>query len=187
MANVYFKVLNRNIRNQYAENIISGLQKELSASAMILNEDLFDVSRTIGTHRVGLNVDSLLKYYLINQILRNMPEENKEKNIVRKLAFTPNKKYKKDLTTNKYYELYGKEWVLAKDVVQVNQDGSYIINETKTNSTYVYKKVYSVNDALLSIQVIDPEGRIVNNMNQAIELIGLRKELANGNKTVFSC
>lgn len=178
MANVYFKVLNRNISRQYTENIISGLQRELSASTRVLNQDLFDVSGSFLAKKNGLNVEGLLKYYLINQILKNDPAEKLKLDTDGKYMRTANPNYYIDLSTNKFYKKSGKDWVLAEDVVKVNHDGSYVVNEIKNNSSYIYKKVFNVNDALISLQLIDPDGHVVKSKYQVIELTGMRKEYA---------
>jgi len=44
MANVYYKILNRSISTNYAENVISDLQKELLNSTEVYREDLFDLT-----------------------------------------------------------------------------------------------------------------------------------------------
>lgn len=179
MANVYFKVLNRNLSRQYSENIISGLQKELSLSTRALNNDLFQVSSNILAKRNNLDIDGLLKYYLINKILKNIPDENFGLKSERQYVRTKNKKYYRDATTNKYYEKNDKnEYVLAENLVKVNEDASYVINEKRTNSGYTYQKVYNAGDLLISMQIFNPEGKVITSKHQAIELAGMRKEFA---------
>ena len=178
MANVYFKVLNRNISRQYTENIISGLQKELSVSTKVLNQDLFDMSWGFLSQQNGINVEGLLKYYLLNQIIKNSTSEKLQLETETKYMRTANETYFIDITENKYYKKSGKNWIPAEDVVKVNKDGSYIVNEKKNNSTYIYRKTYNTNDALISLQIIAPDGNIVSNKYQVIELTGMRKEYA---------
>lgn len=178
MANVYYKILNRNIRTNYTENIISGIQRELYASARVLNEDLFDVSQSLNAKRSGLDVDSLLKYYLINQLLKTLPENTKDENkIVKNYLKTANKKFRKDpYKEDVYYTWTEDKWIVAENVIKVNDDGSYIVNEQRENSHYVYSRHYSIDDVLLSIQIINPEGKIVHNKLHAAELLNLRQE-----------
>ena len=177
MANVYYKILNQNIRTDYTEHIISGIQKELYNSARVLNEDIFDLSKGMTTQRAGLSVDSLLKYYIINQLLKNMPPEtNKVKNISPQYLKTANKKYRKDPHKDIYYIRLNDKWTVAENVMQVNDDGSYILSERKTHSLFEYRYVYNVDDVLISVQLINPDGQVVHNKMQAAELMNLRQE-----------
>ena len=178
MSNVYYKVLNKNISSNYTEKIIAGLQRELSDSTKSLNEDLFDVTRSISTRRTNLDMDSLLKYYVINQLLKNIPEQAQDKHIIKtKYVKTANDKYRKDPTEDKYYRLSGEEWVPANDISEVNEDGSYVVSEKKNNS-YIYRKVYDVNDNLISVQVLYYDGKVVKSMSQVVELMNMKKEFA---------
>ena len=176
MANVYYKILNKNIRANYTENIISGIQRELYASAKVLNEDLFDVTRGLNTKRSGLDVDSLLKYYIINQLLQSMPNQKMTKNVRKNYLRTANKKYRKDPYKDEYYIWSEDKWILAENVVKVNDDGSYYMDEHKKNSLYVTRKLFSKEDVLISIQVINPDGKIVCSKAHVVELLNLRQE-----------
>lgn len=174
MANVYYKILNKDIKRKYTDNIIDGIQRELSSSARTFNEDIFDTVKNVGTKRAGMDVDNLLKYYVINQILKNAPEQAAKP---RKIFLpTANKNYRKISNEDVYYRLKDEEWVIAENVSKVNSDGSYIIDEKKRNSQYVQRKLYSVSDSLMSVQLIDPKGEVVNTKEQVIELMNLRKE-----------
>ena len=41
---------------------------------------------------------------------------------------------------------------------------------------YKLRKTYSVDDSLLAIQLIDPQGKVVRSKLQIVELLGMRKE-----------
>lgn len=176
MANVYYKILGGNIRTDYTEHIITGIQRELYASAKIIDEDLFDVSRGLTTKRSGLDVDSLLKYYVINQLLKTLPaNENDKSDVKKQYVKTAHNKYYKNVKDDKYYEWSGERWVIAAGVSLVNNDGSYVISEKQT-SAYTYEKLYGNDDILISMRIINPEGKVVSNMAQVVELLNLRQE-----------
>lgn len=178
MANVYYKILNRSISTNYAENVISDLQKELLNSTEVYREDLFDLTNKMKTKRNGLDIDSILKYYVVNQILKNAAQEAKEEQNKNKFVNTRNNNIKRNLNENKYYKLSGEKWVPADNISEVLEDGSYVVNDKKKNSGYVYKKTYSADDKLLSVQLIGRNGRIVNNKAEVIELMEMKKEFA---------
>ena len=178
MANVYFKIINKNISRSFTEQIISGLQRELSDSTKILNEDLFDATRLIGTRRSGLDVNSLLKYYVINQILKEVPENKPENKTCEQYLPTANENFHKNSSDNKYYKKAGDKWILAEAVTNVYSDGSYEISEKKNNFAYTFKKVFDIEDRLISVQVISHSGSVVKSMEQVVELMNLKKEFA---------
>jgi len=177
MANVYYKILNRNINTNYAERVITDIQSELRNSAGMLKEDLFDVTKSMKIYRSTSDTDSLLKYYVISQLLKNMPELEK-KNVSNRYALTMNKNIRKNVNENKYYRLSDGNWILAEDIVAVNNDGSYVCDEKKNNYSFIFRKTYSFDDNLIKIQLLLPNGKIVNNELQAVELAGMRKEFA---------
>ena len=178
MANVYHKILSKNISRDYTESIITGLQRELTDSANYLNRNVYDMTRGMSTRRFGLDVDSLLKYYVINQMLKEIPENNSKALIKKQYFPTANKNYYKDIKTNQYYKKSGDEWVLAENVVQVNENGSYVVLEKHQTTNYMQKKVYDISDLLVSIQVTTSEGRVISNMLRVVDILDLRKEVA---------
>ena len=178
MANVYHKMLKKSTSKDYKENIIAGLQKELSDSAHTLNIDLFDITKSITTRRSKLDVESLLKYYVINQLLKDIPGNQPNSIVEKQYELTANKNYRKDPSTNQYYRLSGEKWVLDETITLVNDDGSYVVSEKRPNSSFVYKKEYDENDSLQNIQIIDSNGKVVSNRTQVIAMLGLRKEVA---------
>ena len=175
MANVYYKILNKNVTAHYSDSIISGLQKELSASVLANRDNIYDATSGVRTCRSN-DVDNLLKYYVINQILKNLPEANIEKPCNRRFEVTANRNFRKEIIENKYYRLVDNEWKIVENVLNVNKDGSYVIDESMLNSGYVCRKTFGKRDELLKIQLINPDGNIVNSKIQAAEIMNLRKE-----------
>jgi len=177
MANVYFKVLNKNTSRKYTESIMESLQRDLVASAKTLTEDVFDITRPMSTKRVGLDVDNLLKYYILNQMMKDLPKEKLAKKAEIRLVRTGNNNYRKDVTTNEYYKLSNENvWIPAKEISQVNEDGSYVIDEKRSNTAFLNRKTYDTFGELISIQVINRFGKVIFDKEQAVQMLGLRKE-----------
>lgn len=175
MANVYYKILNKNVTAHYSDSIISGLQKELSASVLTNHDNVYDATYGVRTRRSN-DVDNLLKYYVINQILKNLPEANIEKPCNRRFEVTANRNFHKEIIENKYYRLTDNKWQVAENVINVNKDGSYVIEESMLNSGYVCRKTFSTEDELLKTQLVNPDGNIVNSKIQAAEIMNFKKE-----------
>lgn len=175
MANVYHKILNSNIGSKYAERIINGIQSDLTASTCEIKSDLFDITQDIRTKRTTLDVDSLLKYYVINQMLKEK-EDTEPKKVEKKYLQTANKNIKKDLDENKYYREQNGEWILVENIYDVLANGNYVVKERKFNSGFTFKKLYNDNDELINVQILDCEGNTVSRKHEAIELMDMKQE-----------
>ena len=70
MANCYYKMLSNKINAGYKDEFISGLQNELRKSISTENEDLYSMITNLssGSGR-QLDMNLLLKYYMLNQII----------------------------------------------------------------------------------------------------------------------
>ena len=182
MANTYFKMLNISTRDQFKENIITEVQRNLTASAKKINESLYDAVADIKSNKVSgkdLDINILLKYYMINQFLKETKEEVPTK---QKLEETANPNIKFDKVENKFYKLTDKTFEVAETIKEVNKDGSYIVIEEKINSSYKTKKVYDKNDILTKLQLITSYGTAESNKHNAAEILNMRREFAKKHK-----
>ena len=178
MANVYFKIMNKSLANEYSNKIINALQDELAASANIIHENLYDElhsasKRTPLIRNNTLDINNILKYYIINQVLN---ESKNKKNINNRYVATPNKNYVKDPFKNEYYRITENGIKPAENIKEIRKDGSYVIIEKVSNSCFTTKKIYDNNDEVLSIQLLKRDGTVVNSKIQVVELMGMRKE-----------
>lgn len=168
MSNKYSEMLNKKIEAQYREDIISSLQKNLSVSSETIDDTIYELVKNNRSNS-KLNIDTLLKYYLLNQILQEKQEEKEE------LLDTTNPNIKKDAENN-YYRFTKGAWNIDECILEVYDDGSYLLEEKRTNFSYKIHKVCSIEDKVQTIQLINPMGQIETNKVYAIEILGLRKE-----------
>ena len=179
MKNTIQKNFNDNISNQYKDNIIANIQKNLKDTTQELNNNIFDLINEINADNLDskdINVNALLKYYVFNQLLENQKEKEEEK--FKKFLDTKNPTIKKNEEDNKYYKLFNNEYIPLGNIVEIFEDGTYIKIEKITHSLYKTKNFYNSDHSLTSIQLLNPQGAVVSNKWQAAEILGLRKEVA---------
>lgn len=174
MSNKYSEMLNKKIEAQHREDIISSLQKNLSVSSEAIDDSIYELVKNNRSNS-KLNIDTLLKYYLLNQILQEKPEEKQE------LLDTTNPNIKKD-TENHYYRFTKGTWNIDECILEVYDDGSYLEQEKRTNFSYKIQKVCTIDDKVKSIQLINPMGQVETNKIYAVEILGLRKEYVQRHK-----
>ena len=175
MTNTYFKLLNNQAQDKLKENIISNIQNQLKSDFReIQRNDITFRSSSSERHSGNLNIDTLLKYYLLEQL---SGKQNVKWFDNMDLIETQNPDIKLDINSNKYYiSKNKKEYKHIPNIVSINDDGTYVTIEQKTTSKYQIKRVYSINHKPLQLQLISPSGELVNDKWQAIEILGLKKE-----------
>lgn len=179
MVNTYFKHLNVALNDSSKSEFIKNIQRDLTNSARILNENAEELTAVFSQNELNksLDINSLLKYYLLNQILKT--ETVVKKAIEEVYQKTANPNIFKKIDTNEYYWLKNGEYELDENLENVNEDGSYNkINKISTSS-YKIRYSYSVDNKKLSFQLLNPNDVVVNNKWQIVELLDLRKELVN--------
>lgn len=175
MANTYFKVLNNQTQDKFKEDIISNLQYQLKCDCREITRDIIASTHHASERRNTNNIDinTLIKYYLLEQL-------SKDSNINlfdnKNLAETPNPDIKKEINSEKYYMLSDNSYKHIPKIVGVNDDGTYVTNEKKSTSEYKIKRVYSLDHKPLKLQLISPNGELVSDKWQAVEILGLKKE-----------
>ena len=180
MANVYYKIMNKSISRDYTDKIINAIQKELVSSVDLVHENMFDATNTISKRTPlmrnnSIDINKVLKYYLINQVLK---ESGNAVNINKNYIKTPNNNILKDPINNKYYRITDDGVKPVENIEIINKDGSYIINENRLNSSFTIKKLYDNTDELISIQLVKSNGTVIGDRIQAAEILGMRKEYA---------
>lgn len=173
MANSYHKILNTKIKTSYKEKFIAGLHQELKRTVRSENDDIYSMIN--GLEKNGkaskLDINLLLKYYMLNQIIDNVGS-NEDKS---EYLDTKNPSIKKD-KDGKFYRVQDKSVIYDEDIVCVNDDGSYVIKEKKSEYSLKILKTCNIDNKVTSIQIVDNAGNKVSNKNLAAELIGLRRE-----------
>lgn len=173
MANSYHKLLNNQIKTSYKEKFIAGLHEELKRSVRAEGDDLFSMVNSLEQNNKPskLDINLLLKYYMLNQIIDGSKEE------VSKQQYhdTKNPSIKKD-ENGKYYRVVDNSTVLDENIVSVNTDGSYIVQEKQNVNSIKIQRIYDIDNKALSVQVVDIAGNKIMNKNLAAELIGLKRE-----------
>lgn len=172
MANTYFKMLNNSVKNEFTNNIISEVQRDLQASSRILKNDIFESVKEISNSNniKDFDINNLLRYYVLNQILKDSKQEIDTKP---KYEDTANINIKKDKENN-YYRYINNEYVPAKNIQTVNEDGSYITIETRQNSSFKVKRFYNNNDQAINVQILGTNNSFVGKL-ETVELLGLKK------------
>ena len=172
MANSYYKMLNSKINANYKNDFINDLQKDLRNSICCNEEnDLFNMLNSIDNKSKGLDINLLLKYYMLNQIMEYSKNNIDEHKYLE--THNPNIRCDKD---GNYYRIINNDLVHDKSILSVNSDGSYIVKEKKNEHSLKIIKVFDKEDSILSLQVLDNTDQIIRNKHHAAELIGLRKE-----------
>ena len=131
MTNAYFKSLEFGMAEHYKECIISDLQTHLINSTKLQNEYIYDFVKNSYSQKLqssqNLDINLLLKYYILQQLLNDKPFENKKDESKENMfENTFNPKIKKHIKENKYYQLINQELVCADNIFEVKEDGSYI-------------------------------------------------------------
>ena len=171
MANSYHKILNSKIKTSYKEKFIAGLHQELKRSVRSEGDDIYSMINGITNNRSKLDINLLLKYYMLNQIIGDSNEQIQQK----ELLPTKNPNIKSDIN-GKYYMLVDNSIVMGEDIIAVNNDGSYVKQERKSVHSLKVLKTFNLENKVLLIQIIDNAGNKISNKNLAAELIGLRRE-----------
>lgn len=173
MVNTYFKILNNNTVTKYKESLIMSVQNELKQDFKednILLESLFASKR----YSENIDMNTLLKVYLLDQLLKTKDTYADESNYID----TANPDIKKYNKTGKFYKFVKNQYKYIPEIIEVNDDGTYITLESKSTSKYQIKRTYSKNHKVLKFQLVTPDGNIVNNKWHVIEILNLKKEYA---------
>ncbi|GEM_PF-3848240 len=182
MANTYYKLLNSRIATNYADNIILGLQKELTESARMRTDDIFDVKEKLKQkeEQSNSNINQLLKFYIINQILRDNELRYKDKKTEDEPLYvkTHNPNFRLDKRNNTYYRVTEKGLEKNENIVSIDKDGSYTVIESKPTSPVKTKKVFNIDDEVIKLQLINADRSVVDNKVQAAAFLNMRKEYA---------
>ena len=154
MSNSYYRMLNNKMAAKMAGDFISEIQKDLSSSVNMLNMDLYDFSKRLDSTN-SIDMDMLLKYYAINQLLKTATKEECEASpqkpdINENFTDTPNKRIKKSIKDDLYYVL-SDDGTLSPDseITRVFDDGTYEKTEKRKMSLYKQKNVIMKKEPLL--------------------------------------
>ena len=171
MANSYFKQLRSKLNVDYKEKFINDLQHDLRRSINSDGCDMYSMATAMNKKSSSLDINVLLKYYVLNQFL----EDSKNKDVEENFLDTKHPEIKRD-RAGKYYRL--KDGYLEEDdsIKSVSDDGTYVIQDKRYNDIYKVLKTCDVEDKIIAIKVVDNSGRPVSNKTVAAEYIGLRKE-----------
>lgn len=179
MSNTYLKMMNKRIQNQYIDSIISDVQHNLKSETSFDNLDLYDLLSNINKEKTDVDINKLLKYYVLNQLVK---EENPPQKEEISFVDTNNPKIKICTKDNTYYKLSNNKYDKAPEIETVNEDGSYITVEEIKLSLYKIKKEYDANCNVCSIQLIGPDGNIEKNKYHIAEILSMRKEVTQKHK-----
>ena len=185
MANTYFKMLNNSVQNKYTESIIVDVQNDLKLSARFGGANLYDMLLEIKDGNVDdkFDINTLLKFYVLNQLIKDGDVVSKEnKTIEPEFIDTPNSNIKINKESNKYFRLINGNYEEADDIEFVYDDGSYSVIEQQRSSSLKIRKVYTVSDSILSVQLLDSFKNVIDNEAQVSELLGMKKEYAKKHK-----
>ena len=175
MSNSYYKVLNSKITSNQESKFINDLHSELRNSIKKDDNDLYTMLADFGKGYKSKNLDInlLLKYYLLNQIIESTKETvyNKDNGYID--TPNPNIKTNKD---GKFFKISDNSVKEDKSIISVDSNGSYTIEEKNCYKLINIIKVIDINDIVISIQVKDNRGNIIRNRELASELVGLRRE-----------
>ena len=173
MANSYHKILNNKLKTSYKEKFIAGLHQELKRSVRSESDDIFSLVNELAVNNKTskLDINLLLKYYMLNQIIGDC-EENR---IERTFIDTNNPDIKQD-ENGKFYRVKDSAVTVDEDIVAVKEDGSYVVQENQKTTKLKILKTYNKDNKPTSIDVLDTAGNKVMNKHLAAELIGLRRE-----------
>lgn len=173
MANIYHKMLNNKLKTSYKEKFIAGLHQELKRSVRAESDDIFSMVNDLTDKNKSskLDINLLLKYYMLNQIIGDAEEEKFEQTLID----TKNPNIKKD-NNGKFYRVQDNTAIIDENIVAVKDDGSYIVQENQNVTSVRILKTYDIDNKSVSVEVIDNAGNKVVNKHLAAELIGLRRE-----------
>lgn len=185
MSNTYFKVLNNNTKAQFIDKIISDVQNDLRFSSQDIKSNILDAvletKRSVST-KEDLDINNLLKYYVLNQIMKDNNTESQKEKFEKSLEQTANPNIKFNVSDKKYYRLKGNEYMLAEEIITVDTDGSYTTIEKRRSSSFNIRKTYSNTDKVLSIQLLDSFNNIIDDKWQVAEILEMKKEFAKKHK-----
>lgn len=180
MTNTYHKMKNSYINNlmtKCTNDFVGEIQCDLSSEIKLPKEGLFEIVNKLGNNK-NIDINTLLKYYLINQLFNEKNTEKPESpQKTPELEMTANENIKKNTKENLYYKKsQSGDFCPDESIVNVNTDGTYEKIEKIKFSTYKTKNIYSADDTLLCVQLVDPNGLVVTNKNLTVEILGMRKE-----------
>ena len=176
MANTFYKVSQSYDRENYINTVIQSYEhSHCDLVNLSTNEDLYSLISDIEKHKIKLDkkdVNELLKYYLLKQILER---DAKQVLNVNKYIKTFNPDIKKDLKGN-YYRVTDNDITEDNSILEVNEDGSYIVRELKDRDSYKVLKTYSDKHELTEIKITSSSGRIIKDQLLVAKVLKLHKE-----------
>ena len=193
--------LNRKIAKDYANDIIDGLHKDLRSQINTYGSDIYDIVQDIESNSVSMrsinrgflqdsNIQLALRLFLYKFLEENKKDvEDARRNFLvnqiveLNLQKTANDKYLCDNNAN-YYMLVNNKYLRQENIVQINDDGSYLTNERIANSEYYLQKLLTKDDEELELKVFHSETGIVQSLPKVVKILGLKKEVVNKCKKI---
>ena len=117
------------------------------------------------------DIEESRRQYLIKQI--------KDLN----LKPTANEKYFRS-DNGIYYTLVKNNYLAQDNIIDVREDGSYLIKEKIKNSEYYLHKLITKDNNEIELQVIHPQTGPVQSITKTIKLLEMRKEVVNKYKRI---
>lgn len=186
MTNTYFKMLNNSIQENFTNKIITDVQNSVRKNIELKkpdNLDIYDMVKNLensSSFSKDIDINTLLKYYVLNQIIKDSKTNlNSQEEVFKN---TPNLNIKFNSKDKKYYQLIDNTFVKNEKIETVDEIGNYTIIEAKNSYSYKIKKVFDINDNILSLQVINPLGNVESCKLHAIEILGMKKVLTQKHK-----
>lgn len=180
MVNTYFKMLNQSIQEKYTNNIISDIQTNLRDNCATISSNLYDAINDFEINsrdKKEFDINTLLKYYVLNQILKETgSSQPNNRNFENLLKSTANCNIKYNSEEQVYYKLDHNRFTREDSIQKVEDDGSYITIIQPRLSSYKIKRSHDARDNLLNIQLLDAEGKVVCDKWHAAEILGMKKE-----------
>ena len=181
MANTYYKLLKQD-KTDYQENLLKYSERAKTSEVEAVSDDLYSFVQDFNEYTKvdKSSINSLLKCYIaqVNSVNEVIEEEKPEDKYIK----TSNPNIRFDAETNKYYKLTDGIWSKAKNISAVNNDGTYVMILKSFDLVNKFRKVFSSDDELIEIQVLDSKNNVIKNKSVASKALNLKKELSEKHK-----
>ena len=176
MVNIYYKLLNNNLSSKYTKEVIDSLQEDLYTQIKELKLQAYFTEEQLSNQQLDIN--SLLKYYLIGRIVSNKSRSQKHSEKTKdEKEFLPtnNPDISQNRNNGKFYILRNSKLVEILGIREIRQDGSYMVITSETSNSCKIIREYDVNHNLIEMQLIYSNNKIERDKNQVAAILGLRK------------
>ena len=207
MKNNFKENLHQKIIDDISINAMSELQNQLSNEAAYCNANIYDAVRALQVEHLqltpsrknlsrqssqfdyGLALNVFMQKFILEnkQEIENMRYEYIEKQRAElgiSETVNPNYYIAKDKC---YYSFENDRFIKQTHIINVAENGDYTTKENVVNSNYYVIKLFSRDDSIKQVCIVDSNNKKIGRLSEVIRLLELKKEVVRKVKRIGYC